>query len=55
MYDTYGTIDFNGETIQDITTRYILDAKTNEYGVSMFIDYLIKDWESPENIAYGRG
>lgn len=52
MYETYGTIDFNGETIQDITTRYILDAKTNEYGISMFIDYIIKDWESPENIAY---
>lgn len=52
MYDTYGTIDFNGENIQDITTRYIMEARTNEYGISMLIEYMIKDWESPENIAY---
>ena len=52
MYDTYGTIDFNGENIQDITTRYIIEARTNEYGISMLIEYMIKDWESPENIAY---
>lgn len=52
MFDTYGTIVFQGETIQDITTRYILEAKTNEYGTQMFQEYIIKDWEAPEIIAY---
>lgn len=52
MYKNYGTIDYNGINIQDITTRYIISAKFNESNTSMIIDYIIKDWESPETIAH---
>lgn len=52
MYSNYGTIQFNNELIQDISTRFILNAKTSVNNVPLFLDYIIKDWESPENIAY---
>lgn len=52
MYQYYGTIVYNHETIQDITTRFILKPKSNGFGITSFLEYLIKDWESPENIAY---
>ena len=51
MYNKYGTIKFNNKIIQDISTRFVLNEKRN-IGLNVFVDYIIKDWESPENIAY---
>lgn len=52
MYSNYGTIEFNNELIQDITKRYVLLSESTSTGNSIFIDYIIKEWKSPENIAY---
>ena len=52
MYESYGTIVFDGKVIQDITTRYTIAAKTDSQNLPLFLDYIIKGWESPENIAY---
>lgn len=52
MFQYYGTIDYKTEKIQDITTRYIISAKTTTTGYPAIVDYIIKDWKSPENIAY---
>ena len=52
MYESYGTIVFDGKVIQDITTRYTITAKTDSQNLPLFLDYIIKGWESPENIAY---
>ena len=52
MYESYGTIVFDGKVIQDITTRYTITAKTDSQNLPLFLDYIIKCWESPENIAY---
>lgn len=52
MYNTYGTTTYNGMLIQDITKRYIIGATNRNRDVPIFMDYLIKDWEAPEEIAH---
>lgn len=51
MYSKYGTIKFDNKIIQDISSRFVLNTN-KDTGLNIFVNYIIKDWESPENIAY---
>lgn len=52
MYQLYPSIKFNNEQIQDISTRFtILSSSVGQLG-SIFRDYVITEWKSPDDISF---
>lgn len=52
MFTKYNDTVFNGIKIKNILDRYLLISETIGKKQTIFQDYLIIDWESPETVAY---
>lgn len=52
LYNLYGTTDFKGTTLQDITKRYIIGIRNDKKSIPNFLQYIIKEWEAPEEVAH---
>ena len=52
MLSAYPIISYNGDIITDISRRFIIKNIETEHSEDIYFEYLIKNWRSPENIAY---
>lgn len=52
MLTEYPIISYNGDIITDISRRFIIKNIETDYSRDIYFEYIIKNWKSPENIAY---
>ena len=52
MLTEYPKISYNSDILTDISRRFIIQNIESDNSKNIYFDYIIKNWKSPENIAY---
>ncbi len=52
MLNVYPVINYNNDKIVDISKRFIVTNIENEKSKNIYFWHTIKNWKSPENVAY---
>ena len=52
MFNVYPVINYDGESILDISKRFAIKNIDTEKSKDIYFWHIIKNWKSPENIAY---
>ena len=48
----YPKITYGSDILTDISRRFIIENIKTSSSEDIYFDYLIKNWKSPENLAY---
>ena len=52
MLTEYPKIIYNSDMLTDISRRFIIQNIESNTSKNIYFEYIIKNWKSPENIAY---
>lgn len=52
MMNEYPKITYGSDILTDISRRFIIENIKTSSSEDIYFDYLIKNWKSPENLAY---